>query len=74
MSRHTDREVAAMYGKSLDYVQRQTREGRWPHLKVGRSIRFTDEHLAQIDAMLSVAPAPDVEADRSWGRKTRRSA
>lgn len=70
---YSDEMVAERYGKSKDYVQRAAREGRWPHLKVGRSVRFTDAHLAQIDAMHEVKAATAATA-ASWGRKTRRSA
>ena len=70
---HSAADVAARYGHSKDYVLRLAREGRWPHLRVGRSVRFTDAHLAQIDVMHEVK-ASAATAAASWGRKTRRSA
>lgn len=70
---HSAQDVAARYGHTKDYVLRLAREGRWPHLRVGRSVRFTDAHLAQIDAMHEVK-AQAATATASWGRKTRRSA
>lgn len=70
---HPADEVAERYGHSKDYVLRLAREGKWPHLRVGRSVRFTDAHLAAIDAMHEVK-AQAATTSASWGRKTRRSA
>lgn len=66
-------EVAERYGHTKDYILRLAREGRWPHLRVGRSVRFTDAHLAQIDVMHEVK-AQGATAAASWGRKTRKTA
>lgn len=69
-------ELAARYGKTRRFVLDKVRAGAWPALKVGRSVRFTTEHVAQIDAMHSVAPSttPVEQHAAAWGRKTRRSA
>lgn len=40
-------------------VLRWRRERSWPSLKVGRHIRFTQEHVDQILAELEVKPAVD---------------
>lgn len=75
----TDRDLADRYGKSLYFVQQRSREQAWPHLRVGKSIRFTQAHVDAIDALLEVpvttAPAPTIpqpSADNPWGRKGRR--
>lgn len=70
---HLPEELAARYGVSRDYVMRKARLHSWPHLRMGRMVRFTDSHIAAIDAMHEVAVDPQIAIDRSWGRKTRRS-
>lgn len=70
---HTADDLADRYGKSREYVQQQCRAGKWPHLKVGRSYRFTDQHVAQIDAMHEVKARESVAA-ASWGRKERKAS
>ena len=53
MSTHlTDRDLADRYGKSLWFVQSQCRAKTWPHLRVGKAIRFTEAHVEAIDALL----------------------
>ncbi|WP_326565121.1 hypothetical protein VSH64_25085 [Amycolatopsis rhabdoformis] len=60
-------EVVAMFGSESDWWLREgVRQRRYPHLKVGRSARFTDEHVAEIRRQLEVPvveqkPAPDVD-------------
>ena len=63
-------EVGERYGHSRAYALEQARKGNWPHLKVGREVRFTDAHLTQIDAMHEVKATRSVAA-ASWGRRTR---
>ena len=70
---HSAADVATRYGHTKDYVLRLAREGRWPHLRIGRSVRFTDAHLVAIDAMHEVKAQSSVAA-ASWGRKTRRAS
>lgn len=67
---HDATEVGERYGHSRAYVLEQARRGNWPHLKVGRSVKFTDAHLAAIDAMHEVKAKQSVAA-ASWGRRTR---
>lgn len=76
----TDRDIADRYGKSLWYVQTQCRAKTWPHLRVGKSLRFTPAHVDFIDALLEVPvatePAPATPApsgENPWGRKGRKS-
>ena len=81
MSTHlTDRDLADRYGKSLWFVQSQCRTKAWPHLRVGKAIRFTEAHVEAIDALLEVpattepAPVtPQPDAHNPWDRKGRKS-
>lgn len=66
-------DLADRYGHSREYVLRAAREGKWPHLRVGRQVRFTEAHVAAIDAMHEVK-ATAATAAASWGRKTRRAS
>lgn len=70
---NTPEYLADLLGVKRPYVMQQARI-RWPHVRVGRSIRFTDEQVAQIVAMSTVTPAPEQERADEWGQKTRRSA
>lgn len=73
-ARYTPSDVAARYGVSRHFVEKRVREKKWPHLRVGKFVRFTDAHLEQIDALYEVPVAPEVAAQKSWGRKTRGGA
>lgn len=68
----TPEQLADRYGVSREFVLRQARSRSWPHLRVGRRIAFTAEHVAQIDALLTVARDPQ-RHDPSWGRRQRAS-
>jgi hypothetical protein len=68
----TDADLAEKFGRSREWVQAQCRGG-WPHMKVGKSYRFTDEQVAQIEAMLTpaapaAAPAPEANPFGYRGR------
>lgn len=54
-------------------VIRRAATGEFPHLRLGRAFRFTDDHVAQIIATHEVTAASKPEDP--WGRVTnRRSA
>lgn len=69
---HDATHVGERYGHTRAYALEQARKGKWPHLKVGREVRFTDAHLAAIDAMHEVKARQSVAAS-TWGRRTRAS-
>lgn len=50
MSRHlyTPAELAEKFGKGERWLLEQVRAHDWPRVKVGRTIRFTDEQVALI--------------------------
>lgn len=67
----TDNEIAERVGKSKWFVQEQCKRNGWPHLRVGKSYRFTAEHVAAIDALLERKTQPAAPAANPWGRKAR---
>ena len=76
---YTDEQVAARYDKSKDYVQRKARAGTWPHLRIGRSICFTEAHVAAIEGARSCVPArmqphPSLRAKEALGFTLRTTA
>ena len=69
----TDGDLATLIGKGRAFVQDRCRSQEWPHIRVGKSYRFTPEHVAQITALLTVQPqqTPAGEVADSWGRRGR---
>ena len=66
----TPEQLAARYGKSRRWVLEQARTS-WPHLEVGRTVRFTPEQVAAIDRMQTVTPKKTAEKHAAdWGRLT----
>ncbi|MGZ4663570.1 MAG: helix-turn-helix domain-containing protein [Frankiaceae bacterium] len=48
---HTTAEVAELFGVHPVTVRKKVAAGEWPSLVIGsRSLRFTDEHIAEIIA------------------------
>jgi len=77
MNTHSVEEVAAMFGGGPGFWLRNgVKRGRWSCLKVGRSMRFTDEHVAAIAKALehTVDVKPAEAADVSVFGATNRSA
>lgn len=57
-------EVAQALGASEYWVAQQVRRRRFPHLRVGRKVRFTVDHLERIRELLEVSTADfDAGAD-----------
>ena len=71
----TEEDAAKRYGRSRGWVLAKCRgpEPEWPHLRVGKSVRFTAEHFAAIDRQLEVGNAAPVgpTAAEQWGRRGR---
>ena len=65
----TPEQLAARYGKSRRWVLEQARTS-WPHLEVGRTVRFTPEQVAAIDRMQTVTPKRAEKHAADWGRLT----
>lgn len=66
---HPADELATWLGVSLEYVNDQCRQGRWPHIVVGRKKHFSDDDVKQILATHRRQPEPD--PGQRWGRSTR---
>lgn len=61
--------AAAWLGKSESWLRKQVALGLVPHSKVGRDVRFTDEHLEEIVLDGEVRPKAPLRKKDS-GRKT----
>jgi excisionase family DNA binding protein len=59
----TTAELAAKLSVSTDTVRRMCNAGRWPHTRIGRLYRFTEEHYQAIIEP-PVAPEPWSKAQR----------
>jgi len=55
-------QLARELGASAEWVRRQCRAGRFPHHRIARRLRFTDDDVAAILADLAVPAAPPVTA------------
>lgn len=68
-------EAAEILHLSRVKVQRYCAAGRFPHLKFGQEIRFTEAHLSEIQAAAEVArkDADPAEPDgvAVWGNRSR---
>lgn len=69
---HTPDDLAQVLQVSAQQVKRRAASGEFPHVRLGRAFRFTDEHVQQIIASHEVAVV--VEPEAPWGRVTRRRA
>lgn len=72
MNLYTPADLAEQFGKSERWVLEQVREHGWPRVKVGRTIRFTDDQVSLILSRHTIA-AERVDAPRIAGQ-TKRSA
>lgn len=68
----TDVEMAETLGISVDSVRRRCRAGQFPHIRIGRTYRFTPEDLAAI-IRTHRAEQPAVSTN-PWGVRRRRAS
>jgi Helix-turn-helix domain len=70
-------QLAGELGSSSEWVRRQCRAGRFPHHRIARQLRFTDEDVTAILANLAVpvspatVPSPVVEVPAPAARRRR---
>lgn len=73
----TPADLAEMFGATEETILRWRREHSWPSIKIGRSIRFSPEHVEQILATHEAKPAlaepVEVEASGQTARSARAS-
>jgi excisionase family DNA binding protein len=69
----TDTDVAEHFGITVDKLRRLVKSEGWPHMRLGKSYRFSAVHVAAIEALLEVKPAESTPAE-TWGVKTRGGA
>jgi excisionase family DNA binding protein len=74
---HSPEELAERFGVTRRLLLDWMREHDWPHVKVGRVIRFTDEQVSEILRRQTVAAKselPRVQIGGQTKRSARRSA
>lgn len=54
---YTVPEVADKFRFTTETVWRKCRENAWPHLREGRSYRFTPQNIRDIEQLMSPTPA-----------------
>lgn len=69
---HSPEEVAEHFGITRRKVMANAAAGVWPHWRQGREVRFSDEHIASIEAAHEVGKK--LEPDNPWGVKGRRAS
>lgn len=71
----TPADLAEKVKATPERIVRLCRERGWPHVRMGRAVRFTPEQYAQIVAMQTVAPKVKVATPTGQTAKSaRRSA
>lgn len=68
----TPAELADDLRMSPEWVRDRANRREFPHLRVGRYIRFTDEHVAQIKEQLEQEAAPKTPVYGLTSRSRRR--
>ena len=63
----TDADVAARFGISKQQVQDNCRDGRWPHIKIGRRYRFTEAIIDEIANLERRPASAAVTNANGWG-------
>lgn len=65
----SDKDLAERFDITVEKVRDLCRHG-WPHMRIGRVYRFSQAHLAAIEALCEVKPAPQ-SAAQTWDRVSR---
>jgi excisionase family DNA binding protein len=55
---YDSKEAAARLDVHIETLRAAVREGRWPHIRMNRHIKFTEDQIQQILKMYEVAPTP----------------
>lgn len=70
----TEAELAERLGEDEDKVSEWRRRYRWPHIKIGRQVRFTEADVRAIQAMHHVEPKRPEGLPGQTARSAARSA
>jgi len=70
----TPDDLAEEFGVPVSTVMLWNRDNGWPHVRVGRRIRWTPEQLEEILRRQSVTPAKAPKLPGQTSRSARRSA
>lgn len=63
-------DLAAMFGRSRDWVRRRCASGEFAHIRIGSVVLFSDDNIAEIIA--SHQRRPVIAPANPWGRRTRK--
>ena len=66
-------ELAELFKISRSTAYRMKKEQRWPHIRFGTEIRFSQENLEAIKALNAQTPTPDRRAPRIGTRANKRN-
>jgi len=66
-------ELAELFKISRSTAYRMKKEQRWPHIRFGTEIRFSQENLEAIKALNAQTPAPDRRTPRIGTRANKRN-
>lgn len=69
----TKKDLVDRVGMSIDYWDEQCAKQRIPHLRIGRKIYFTEEHIEQIIAMHERRPKHVPTTDEVARRRSERA-
>lgn len=68
---YTPEQVAERFGlPSANYVRENA--ARWPHIRIAKQIRFSEEHITAIAELHERVPAEPVASRNDFGRRSRR--
>lgn len=70
----TPEDLAEEFGVPVSTVMLWNRQNGWPHVRVGRRIRWTREQLTEILRRQSVAPVKQAKLPGQTSRSAKRSA
>lgn len=65
-------QLSAILDRSPKWIRDKVKAGEMPHVKIGSSLRFTEQNLRDYIAANTRVAVASTGAASSWGRKTRR--
>lgn len=74
MALPTKEDLVKRIGMSVDYWDEQCAKQAIPHLRIGRKIHFTEQHIDEIIAMYEVRPKTVPTRDQLAAKRSMRRA